>query len=66
MRKKGTTVFLMFTILSLIGYFCSDLLWASTRGTSSCEKCHTNDAVLKTLYKPPKVEAGAAVEEGEG
>jgi len=65
MSKKGTALFMSFTILSLIVYFCGDLLAATARGATSCEKCHTNDAVLKTLYKPPKVEAAAA-EEGEG
>jgi hypothetical protein len=29
---------------------------------SSCLNCHTNDKVMKTLYKPPVLEGG----EGEG
>ncbi len=28
----------------------------------SCIKCHTNDALMKTLHQPPPVQAGA----GEG
>jgi len=30
---------------------------------SACVTCHTNDATLKSLYKPP---AAGAAEEGEG
>jgi hypothetical protein len=29
---------------------------------SACVKCHTDEAVLKSLFKPPKISA----EEGEG
>ena len=29
---------------------------------SSCVKCHTDEAALKSLFKAPKIEAG----EGEG
>ncbi|MCX5827303.1 MAG: hypothetical protein NTV58_04785 [Deltaproteobacteria bacterium] len=31
--------------------------------TSSCVQCHTNEALIKSLHKPPVVTAG---EEGEG
>lgn len=27
---------------------------------SSCLSCHTNDAMMKALYKPPKIESGEA------
>jgi hypothetical protein len=59
-------MFVIFVILTVMTAFSSEPVLAVAREPSSCEKCHTNDAVLKTLYKPPKVEAGAAVEEGEG
>jgi len=65
-KRKGIAVFLIFVILSWMAYSSNDLLWASSRGPSSCEKCHTDDTVLKTLYKPPKAEGAAPVEEGEG
>ncbi len=30
--------------------------------TSSCVNCHTNDSIMKSLHKPPAIQAG----EGEG
>ncbi len=27
---------------------------------SSCLTCHTNDSMMKALYKPPKIESGEA------
>ena len=65
-KRKGTAVFLVCMILSWVAYCFNDALWAASQEMSTCEKCHTNDVVLKTLYKPPTVEAAAAVEEGEG
>ena len=41
------------------------LLWsasASAASSNSCTGCHTNDAVMKSLYKPPAMPVG----EGEG
>jgi hypothetical protein len=41
--------------------------WAHTGFTgqmSSCEKCHTDETLLKKAYTPPK--QAAVAEEGEG
>ena len=40
------------------------LLWQGTgfaaAEKSSCLACHTNDAMMKALYKPPVIEGGEA------
>ncbi|MCX7982299.1 MAG: hypothetical protein N2572_05250 [Syntrophales bacterium] len=38
------------------------LLFPSLGDTSSCVSCHTNESIMKSLYRPPHIPAG----EGEG
>ncbi len=59
MRKIAAILFISFFI-PLIS--CVFFLQAGQPDESSCVKCHTNEQVLKSLHKPPKVE----VSEGEG
>lgn len=65
MKGKGKALFLIFAVLCLVVRFFNGTLWASAQDTSSCEKCHTNETVLKTFYKPPEA-AESTAEEGEG
>lgn len=53
-------VFVLWSVLLLVFFFPSSSTIAT--GTNSCQICHTHEAVLKALYKPPAMEAG----EGEG
>ncbi len=66
MKRKGNVLLACLIIVAVGLCSTSSLLWAASPQTSSCEKCHTDEAALKVLYKPPKVEAAAAVETGEG
>jgi hypothetical protein len=53
-------VFVLWSVLLLVFFLPSSSTIAT--GTNSCQICHTHEAVLKALYKPPAMEAG----EGEG
>lgn len=50
----------LWSVLFLTFFFPSSSTIAT--GTSSCQLCHTNEGVLKALFKPPAMETG----EGEG
>lgn len=50
-----------FLIISLFIYLLS-FIPAVSSGQDSCVKCHTDENILKTLYKPVKIESS----EGEG
>jgi hypothetical protein len=64
-KNKKAVLIAVFIVLFLIVCFFSGTLGASAQPASSCEKCHTNETVLKASYTPAKQE-GAAAEEGEG
>jgi hypothetical protein len=51
--------FVLWSVLMVVFCFPSS---SPTAADSGCVICHTNDAILKTLYKPPVIHAG----EGEG
>jgi hypothetical protein len=51
--------FVLWSVLILVFFFPSS---SHTAADSGCVICHTNDAILKSLYKPPVIQAG----EGEG
>ena len=65
MKRRWILFPAFLTIIILGAYPVSSLLWAAPT-MSSCEKCHTDESTLKALYKPPKVEAAAVIEAGEG
>jgi len=50
----------------ILGVAAGALLWAwqgtgfAAPAKSSCLTCHTNEAMMKALYKPPKIESGEA------
>jgi hypothetical protein len=53
-------IFVLWSVFLLVFFFPSSSTNAAA--TSSCQICHTNEGVLKALFKPPAMEAG----EGEG
>lgn len=53
-------IFILWAVLILVFLLPSSSIVAT--GTNTCQTCHTNEGILKTLYKPPAVKAG----EGEG
>lgn len=55
MRKIGFWFILVFL-------FSYGLVSEGFSKESTCVKCHTDEAALKSLFKPPKISA----EEGEG
>lgn len=58
--ESHANIFMLACILLLTGSF---VLPSTVYGAeSSCVKCHTNDQLLKSLHKPPRV----TTEEGEG
>jgi hypothetical protein len=54
------TMFILWSILLFSFFFPASATVAT--GTNSCQDCHTNESVLKALFKPPAMEVG----EGEG
>ena len=50
----------------ILGAAAGLMLWAwqgtgfAAAAKSSCLTCHTNEAMMKALYKPPKIEGGEA------
>ncbi|MCK9392397.1 MAG: hypothetical protein M0Q01_12635 [Syntrophales bacterium] len=50
------------TVLSSFIFFFF-LSTAVSANASSCVQCHTNEALMKSIHKPPVITAG---EEGEG
>lgn len=53
-------IFVLWSVLLLVFSFPSSSTIADDM--NSCMICHTNESVLKALFKPPVVKAG----EGEG
>jgi hypothetical protein len=58
--KKTAVYALVSCFMFLFGFISPSP--ANQLQKSTCINCHTNDAVLKSLFTPPKVEAS----EGEG
>ncbi|HOW53272.1 MAG TPA: hypothetical protein PLR60_01355 [Syntrophorhabdaceae bacterium] len=58
--ERYTSFFPLISIFLLAGTFVLPFLTYGAE--SSCVKCHTNDQLLKSLHKPPRV----IMEEGEG
>jgi hypothetical protein len=52
--------FALWSVLFLIFLFPSSSTIANNR--NNCQGCHTDEGVLKSLHKPPAIQA----EEGEG
>ncbi|MCE5263724.1 MAG: hypothetical protein LLG97_09350 [Deltaproteobacteria bacterium] len=51
-------IFGAIAVLLLVLWQTFPLSAAATK--SSCLTCHTNDAMMKALHKPPKIESGRA------
>ncbi len=58
-NQRKFLAFLYFIVLSPL-LFCHSSYAA---GDSSCVTCHTNESLMKSLYKPPLMTEG---ESGEG
>jgi len=59
-RYKKAIIFVLIILFSVPLAFLLEA--QQTTATSACVKCHTNENILKILYKPPKID----VSEGEG
>lgn len=49
-------------VVVLLFLFTAGFLWAASKN-SGCVTCHTNETIMKSLFKPP-LDAGGG--EGEG
>ena len=57
---KNRQTFLLAFLTTLIAVLCGSAVFAAT--PNRCIQCHTNDALMKSLHKPPVLPKS----EGEG
>jgi hypothetical protein len=60
--KKGRAMKRNFFLAFFLLIFTAGTVSSFAEETSSCIKCHTDEAVMKSLFLPPKIAAGS----GEG
>lgn len=58
----GKKAVLFASLIILVLFIVITLQAQQTKNISGCVQCHTSDAALKALYKPPKID----ISEGEG
>jgi hypothetical protein len=63
MRKAGFSSRLIFGVTAIFVVICLASVGALFAQKSGCERCHTDEASLKSLFKPTKA---APADEGEG
>ena len=49
-------------VVILLFFYVTGFLWAASKD-SGCITCHTNETIMKSLFKPPADSGGS---EGEG
>jgi hypothetical protein len=61
-RLRGYPMKKVLLCLFFLIFLFHNLIVAASQKESGCVKCHTDEAALKSLFKPPKI----SLEEGEG
>jgi hypothetical protein len=61
-KERGSPVKNFIVLVFFIFLVSPSMVEASAQKDSACIRCHTDESTLKSLFIPPKIEAG----EGEG